>query len=389
MNDVDGQIERTQLDVVLRHYGKAEPQNSSGEHRMQCVFSDDCADSTYGQLAVNQNSPARVIYCHSCGVRGNLLTLIHGLETNRPPTGPKLRGDEFKTAFRKLLEINGTGDAPPSPPSPAPASAEHREPGKRNQPLRTHEKEAARSLEDLYEDLVTDPSHMSPNAGAYFRHRENWLTPEVAAKWRMGYIPKNGRSLFKNWIVYAHHNEAGDIISYSGRDVAFDEKWQKWIRDGRPEGKRPAKHKYVSGYHRGLELYGQMGRRLQDKRLVESLNERGLIIVEGANEVIRLDCLGVAAVGLCSNKATDEQIAKLVRFAMQQANGRVVLMGDNDEEGKSGFNDLSWKLMEHGLSVRLGWSSTMYDGDFAGMQPEDITAEQWSRIDALLSTTSG
>lgn len=387
-NDVDEQIERTPLDLVLRHYGQDAPQHAGGEHRMQCVFNADCVDSTYGQLAVNQSTPAKVIFCHSCGIRGNLLTLIHGLKTGTPPTGNRLRGDEFKTAVATLQTINTSVDrAPPSSSthslSPTIAAAEHDQPAKRNPPLKTHEKEAARTLENLYEDLVTNVGNMSPNAGAYFRQRE-WLTPEVAAKWRMGFVPKNGRSLFKNWIVYAQHNEAGDVISYSGRDVSFDEKWRRWIQDGKPDGQRPAKHKYVSGYHRGLELYGQMASRLTDERLLNSLIERGLVVVEGANDVIRLDCLSVAAVGLCSNRATDEQLSKLVRFAQQQAKGRVVLMPDNDAEGTAGFMELSWKLMEQGLSVRLAWSENMDDGQFAGKQPEDITPEEWHGIDVSL-----
>ena len=45
------------------------------------------------------------------------------------------------------------------------------------------------------------------------------------------------------------------------------------------------------------------------------------------------------------------------------------------------------QLMERGLSVQLAWSSTMYDGQFAGKQPEDITPEEWSVIDAELRRT--
>jgi 5S rRNA maturation endonuclease (ribonuclease M5) len=163
--------------------------------------------------------------------------------------------------------------------------------------------------------------------------------------------------------------------------VNFEEQWQKWIKAGRPEDKRPAKHKYVKGYERGLELYGQLASRLDNDKLMTSLRERGLIVVEGANDVMRLDCLDATAVGLCSNRATEEQIAKIDRFAQEYAQGRVTLMPDNDE-GTAGFKELSWQLMERGLSVQLAWSSTMHDGQFAGKQPEDITPEEWIVIDA-------
>ena len=68
-----------------------------------------------------------------------------------------------------------------------------------------------------------------------------------------------------------------------------------------------------------------------------------------------LDTLGLAAVGLCSNKATDEQIAKLSRFARKTANRRIVLLPDNDPEGEEGFKELLWRLSQcDGIKVKLG-----------------------------------
>lgn len=60
MSDVDNLIQATPLAPVLQHFDKPTPQSPTGEHRMQCVFNADCADSTYGQLAVNQDTPAKV-----------------------------------------------------------------------------------------------------------------------------------------------------------------------------------------------------------------------------------------------------------------------------------------------------------------------------------------
>ena len=77
IKDVDRLIADTPLASVLSHYGRELPQRG-GEHRMPCVFSDDCHDSTYGQLAINQDTPSKAIFAHCCGVRGNLLTLLHG-----------------------------------------------------------------------------------------------------------------------------------------------------------------------------------------------------------------------------------------------------------------------------------------------------------------------
>ena len=381
IKDVDRLVEQTPLNTVLQHYGLATPDKSSGEHRMPCVFNDECRDSQYGNLTVNLDSPAKLIFAHCCQIRGNLLTLIHGLENGRPPSTDRLRGDEFKAAVVKLKEINGLLDSPTSEDKrSSPVQADSRsedspaDPPPRNQPLRLEEKTAG--LVDLWQECVVDVADMSPPAATYFRERP-WLTPEVCRQWKMGYLPRNGRSLLRGMMIYAHENDDDEILSYSGRDVRFDEKWQKWIKAGRPDDKKPNKHRYVKGYHKGLELYGQQAGRLEDRRLKESLGRLGLVVVEGQNDVIRLDTLGIAAVGLCSNRATDEQISKIVRIANRASQGRVILMPDNDEEGETGFQDLLWQLASQGLSVRLAWSRTSHDGRYGGLQPEHLTDEIW------------
>ena len=387
IDGVDDLIAQTPVEQVLSYFHQPLPQKTTGEHRMPCVFNESCNDSSYGALTINLSDPARVIYCHVCQVRGNLLTLIHGLTQHRPPTGGRLRGDEFKAAIAMLQQIRG-GAQPTTPPAvngptlaatPAalesPAASE--EPVTENIPLKDQEK--TRGLVNLWEDFVVDVEQMPPAAASYFRERP-WLTPEVCRQWKMGYLPRDGRSLLRGLIVYAHTNEAADILSYSGRDPAFADKWNDWVRAGRPEKTRPMKHRYVKGYHKGLELYGQSADRLQDRRLKESLGRIGLTVVEGMNDVIRLNELGVAAVGICSNQATDEQLEKLTRFARAAASGRIVLLPDNDEEGETGFKELLWSLAERGLDVRLAWSRRSHNGQFNGKQPEDLTPEDWQSL---------
>lgn len=388
MKDVDELIEETTVDQVLSHYGKPLSKTGSAEHRMECVFNENCPDSQYGNLSVKLNDVVNRIYCHSCGVRGNLLTLLHGLEYHEPPAGGRLRGDEFKAAVAKLREIasDQSGQAvkrmlvqppdseseQPSPPNPV------------NVPLVRHEKEAAQKIADLYSDLVTDVADMSPKAAGYVRNRR-WMTPELLEKWGVGWIPGNGRSLFrKGYLVYTHRNVRSEVVSYSGRDLSFEEKWAKWIREGRPDGKRPGKHRYVQGYHKGLELYGGHAGRLEESYVRESLAKRGLVVAEGMNEVLRMEMLGVAAVGLGSNKATDAQVDKLVRFAEQASDNRIVLMPDCDEEGEAAFKELLWRLSEASIDVKLGCSSNMFDGKFEGRQPEDFSNDEWNEIDATI-----
>jgi len=388
MKDVDELIEETNVGQVLSHFNQRLPESDSGEHRMECVFNEECADKQYGNLTVKMNDTVNRIYCHSCGVRGNLLTLIHGLDQRKPPAGGRLRGDEFKAAVGKLREIAGSSDTLPQAASRTtrPTQPESQSPAPKlvNVPLVRHEKEAAQKIADLYNDLVTDVAEMSPKAAEYVRRRQ-WMTTEQLVKWGVGWIPGNGRSLFrKGYLVYTHRNERSEVVSYSGRDLSFEEKWARWIRDGRPDGKRPGKHRFVQGFHKGLELYGGHAGRLQEEYVCESLAKRGLVVAEGMNEVLRMETLGVAAVGLGSNKATDAQVEKLVRFARQAGDNRIVLMPDCDEEGEAAFKELLWQLSEASIDVKLGCSSKMFGGEFAGRQPEDFTDDEWDEIDVTI-----
>ena len=71
-----------------------------------------------------------------------------------------------------------------------------------------------------------------------------------------------------------------------------------------------------------------MQTRLKEPGHREFITEHGLILVEGFNDVIGLDNLGVPALGIMSNRMTDAQGEKVVRFAKQLGVKRVNLMFD-------------------------------------------------------------
>src|SRR5206468_3719700 len=114
--------------------------------------------------------------------------------------------------------------------------------------------------------------------------------------------------------------ETGDVLTWFGRDPEFEEKHKTWQATDKSE-REPEKLHFVKGYHRGLELFGQD--RLRDEGVAVKLKALGLIVVEGPNDVIRLDTLGVPAVGLCSNTITREQADKAAKLARELAGGVV------------------------------------------------------------------
>ena len=58
-----------------------------------------------------------------------------------------------------------------------------------------------------------------------------------------------------------------------------------------------------------------------------------VIVVEGFNDVIHLDNLGIPSDAICSNRMTEQQADKLTRWARQLSGGKVVLMFDGDACG--------------------------------------------------------
>jgi hypothetical protein len=179
--------------------------------------------------------------------------------------------------------------------------------------------------------------------------------------------------------VYGYRDEEGNVLTWFGRDPDYEEKHRGWEATDRSE-REPDKFNFVKGFHRGLELFGQNGReRLAQPGYREKLKELGLIVVEGPNDVIALDRLGVPAVGICSNVVTDEQVEKLVRWANELAGGAVMLMLDCDREGDNGARECLWKLALR-CRARLAWSSDSHGGRFKDRQPESLSVDDWSSL---------
>ena len=117
--------------------------------------------------------------------------------------------------------------------------------------------------------------------------------------------------------------------------------------------------------------------RLAEPGYRESIARTGVIVVEGFNDVIGLDNLGVPAVGLCSNRMTDEQAEKIARWAVQLADGKVTLLLDCDDPGDEGAKESLWLLAQRNVKVRLAWTRAMHGGAFDGRQPETLTGNEW------------
>ena len=383
---VDDLQAQTSLDEAAAKCGVTIETHGSGRQiRLDCPFG--CPGEHVGmrEISVDTTNPQKVFCCHAytCNLRGNLLALMHGWLTGTRPVGDKLKGDEFK----RVREVLGGAPAPlPTATSLKPGAEKGTPEPPRNVPLAESVNEKARELVTLDEKFQVDIAHMPPSAASYVR-RHPCLSPASMAKWRVGVLPQDGGADKRGWslrgqLLYPILSENGKLLAWVARDPFFESKEQAFLAlpsEQRAKEKKPAKHRFPVDFHRGVELFGQHASRLEEPGYREAIARCGVLLCEGFNDVIGLDAIGVPAVGIMSNKITDEQVAKVERFAKVLAGGKVTLLFDADEAGDNGAKETLWRFAERGLDLRLAWSRTMHGGVFTGRQPESLTREDWER----------
>lgn len=390
--NVDQLQKDTSLEDAARKCGITLHGTGSGpEVRIDCPFG--CAGDHLGrkEISINTANDEKVFLCHSyqCGFRGNLLALMHGWLNGKKPSGDKLRGTEFQRvrdvlADRVKIEAKPTVTTSTSPTSSSSPRAVEPESSEPNVPLIDSENEAARELADIDSKFIVEMAHMNPAAASYIRQHP-CLTPESMQKWRCGYLPHDGGGDKRGWslrghIVYPMLSECGKVLAWIGRDPTYEQKLAEYnairpeLRGDRPE---PIKHKVPKGFHRGQELFGQHASRLREPGYREAIARNGIIVVEGFNDVINLDNLGIPAVAICSNRITQHQVEKIARWSQQLADGKVTLLFDCEQTGDDGAKEALWLLSQRGLQVRIAWSQAMHNGAFKGRQPEGLVASEW------------
>jgi len=226
---------------------------------------------------------------------------------------------------------------------------------------------------------------MRPAAAQYRRSRP-FLTDEQCDKWGIFYLPPDARSTLRSRWTYTVHSVKGEELCFVGRDPEYEQKRQEWVRLGRPEGDwsfrrnrykgAPAKVRFPKEeqFRKGLELYGQQMSRLQEPWAAESLARYGHLLLEGFNDVVRLDDAEVLGLGLMGRSLTDQQLEKVVSWSSELAGGKVTVWGDADSEGLAGMKDVVAKLAPH-TPVLQAWSKESHGGRFAGKEPEQLSRE--------------
>ncbi len=387
--NVDELMPQLSVQEVAHFYGVELPElhQVGQEIRTRCFLACGKSKETGDRaVAIQASSPTKNWYCHQygCGKSGNLVSLCDLLKPG-DNAGGRPRGERFKAVAADLLAMtNGEGPSGNAPRAPAPSPAPEPE---INAPLASSPNERARALTELDRKFTLELAAMPPSASSYFRRRP-FLSPEVCRRWRLGYLPrdtgddKSGGTM-RGKVVYPYLGNDGQVLTWFGRDPDYEEKFRKWDGAGRTETE-PEKFHFVKGFHRGLELFGQ--HRLREPEMGARLKTLGFLpLVEGPNDVIRLETLDVPAVGLCSNTITREQAEKVASLARELCGGVVLIFLDCDEQGENGMKQCLGYLAPL-TPVRLAWMGKMFNGRFRGRQPESLLLEEWQEIEAYLRT---
>ncbi|QDT91479.1 toprim domain-containing protein [Gimesia algae] len=351
---------------------------TQNETRIACIFACGKQQETGDRaISIKTKQDGAVFRCfqYGCTVRGNLLNLMFLMKHDRQPTGDKLKGAEFKEIATDLQAIVAGHSQEPGEEKLStnhlPESVSDESPLE-NFPLKDSENERARELVRLDERFMTDVAEMSPQAAAYKRQRP-YMTPEIMQKFRCGYLPHDAGSLLRGHFVYGYPDADGEILTWFGRNLNYEDQHKKWQRSG-DSSKEPHKFKFVKGFHRGLELYGEP--QFHELATPEQLQQTGIILVEGPNDVINLHTLGIPALAVCSNTITETQADKLATLANEIPGGHISVMFDLDQEGENGAKQTVLELAKR-CQVRFAWSNDPADGQFHIRQPESVTSEDW------------
>lgn len=383
--NVDELQKRLNVTRLAQFYGHPLPDtfHNGGEQRMRCPCKDCQGHENDRSVAINTSDPFKRWKCfrgnYGCSAKGNAVTLAYCMKHGRMPTGGKPTGREFYEIAEDLLKIDGgevqtrTINAVVNDQRKTTADSLKEQP---NVPLVQSENEGARKLGDLDRLFTSDVGEMNAAGSAYARRRPFLLSETVAKQCRTGYVPGNAKSTLRGQWAYGVTDESGDALAWIGRNVKYDAEKQSYEAAG-ARGKEPMKYRFPKQvlFRRGLELYGQEFLSNEDFR--ESLDQHGIILVEGFNDRIRLHELGILSLGIMSNQITDAQVSKTAAFAAEHSSGRVGIMFDLDTAGEDGAKETLWKLQQEGVQAYLVWMRKQMGELFEHAEPERLTPEEW------------
>lgn len=313
MTWVNFQTVRQELDFseVLSHYGFETKANGKHQVKIHCPFHDDANPSC------GVNLDKKVFNCFSCHTKGNILDFFAMMEGLEPSNTRDLRkaalmavetfridggaseaksGDQPKAKARMKGQKLASGG---SKSATNPEGKEIKEPGKRASGAPSRPVNSPLTFE-----LQLDTKH------PFLKKRG--IGKKQIREFGLGYA---GRGSMKGRICFPIHNQAGELIAYSGR----------WVGEGKP--KDIPRYLLPKGFEKSQVLYNL-------NRVVTSESATStIVIVEGFWSVLRLHAAGIPVVSTFGGSVSGAQIDLLVQAEID----RCVLIFDGDEGGRLGI----------------------------------------------------
>lgn len=323
-NWVDFKAVKTAVPIaaVLQRYGIQGLKQLGAELRGRCpIHQGDGTD------AFHVNTEKNAFQCFSCQAKGNVLDFVAAMEKcSVRDAGLKLQ-EWFGIADGRLTQASRptlpTVGAQQTATDTTPELAREGKPG-----------ESVKNKALGFELRGIDNGH------AYLAGRG--ISPETAEYFGVGYF--GGKGSMAGRVVIPIHNQAGELVAYAGRSVD----------DSEPKYKLPA------GFHKGQELY--------NLHRASGAGERGLIVVEGYFDAMRVHQAGYPfVVALMGCSMSEDQERLLVTHADQ-----VVIMLDGDDAGRQGMEEISWRLARH------IWTKVVLLPE--SRQPDQLTAEELHKL---------
>lgn len=367
------------VEQVLAFYSVQAELHRVGQHlRSACFLNCPKTEPTGPRALAIEAEGEHRWRCHqySCGRGGSLAGLIDLVKPG-PHHAGKPRGQRFREIAQDVLAMSRGEHIPPIPASsPATAKPTAETAPDRDLPLAESPDERVRSLVELPQEFEHDVGKMPPHAASYVRRRPFLSDPALIERFEFGYVPSSSKSSLRGRLVYAYHDEQGRHLAFFARDTQFETKHAAWKAGDRREAE-PVKVRFPAKFHRSHHLYGELQLRFLES-CQQGNDKRPLVIVEGANDVLRLHAAGVPVVALTSNRISKEQCVRIATLHRELGFSGVTLLLDGDEEGEAGAKEALWQLAQH-VPVRLGW--TREQRAYRDRQPEDLNDEE---IAALL-----
>ena len=323
----------TTMEQVLTHYGLMDKFTKKGDSLNGPCPIHNGENPTQFRVSLGKN----IWNCFSkCKQGGNVLDFISKMEDVSIHAAALKAIDWFQidvgTVSKDSDEAEGKTE-PPSKPAPAPKQSERR------QTPAEDTSTPNKPLKFRLDKLERSHSYLA----------ERGLTLETLVNFGAGFCAKG---MMAGRIAIPIHNPHGEVVAYAGRLV------------GEPSDDNP-KYKLPPGFRKSLELFNI------DRASKES-SDSPLVIVEGFFDCMKLHQEGysktVALMGSTLSAAQEELIRKHT-----QSNSQIIVMLDEDEAGQAGRKDLVARLS------RFCFVKT-HVFDEAGMQPEDLSAEELHEI---------